>query len=167
MLSRVIFIFLREASSHCQRDTILLNLSRSLLMILQGLLSPTSSIQELLQKFRGKNAVSSPKKHPAPVEFKVCVWYCRCLCNVTQVTISLCWARISHECTASDVFHYPCCRCSNRLCPGGEGEGGMGEGAAEGGGSGSVPLEALSQQRAVGGDHGGGWLQTHRIPRQR
>ena len=66
-----------------------------------------------------------------------------------------------------DFFLRPCCRCSRRLRPGGEGEGGMGEGAAEGGGSASVPVTALSQQRALGGDHGGGRLQTHRIPRQR
>lgn len=69
----VISIFLREASSPCQKDTILLNLSRNLLMILQGLQSLTLSIQELLQKVIEKNAVLNPKKHPAHVEFRVCI----------------------------------------------------------------------------------------------
>lgn len=39
----------------------------------------------------------------------------------------------------------------------------MGEGAAERGGGGAVPLAAFGQQGALGGDHGGGRLQTHRI----
>lgn len=160
-----IFIFLREASSPCQRDIILLSPPRNLLMILQELQSPISSIQELLQKVTEINEMLSPKKHTAHVEFKVCVWMCACVCGTADVFF-LCQARISHKCTASDLSHYSCCRCSKQLCPGGEGEGGMGEGAAQWGRSGSIPLAALGQQRAVGGDYGGGWLQTHRIPWQ-
>ena len=70
----LISLFLREASSPCQKDTFSLNLSRSLLMILmilQRLQSPTLSIQELLQKITEQNAAQSPEKRPAPVEFKV------------------------------------------------------------------------------------------------
>lgn len=83
----VIFIFHREASSPCQRDTILLNLSRNLPMILQGLQSPTLFIQELLQKVTEKNAVLTPKRHPAPVEFKVRIWICVCMCMELQVFV--------------------------------------------------------------------------------
>lgn len=69
--------------------------------------------------------------------------------------------------TADNVSTNPSCRCSHWLCTCGEGPGGVGEGAAEGRRPGSATLPALRQQRAMGGVHGGGRLQAHRIPRQR
>lgn len=70
---------------------------------------------------------------------------------------------------AGDLSNNLSCRCSKCFRTSGEGEGGVGEGegAAEGRRPGWVAHTALSQQRALGGDHGGGRLQAHRIPRQR
>lgn len=95
------------------------------------------------------------------------VWGCRCLASCASVSIVMSQARTSHKCTVSDLSNNVSYRCSRWLCPRGEGEGGVGEGAAEEWGSDWAPLPAFGQQRAVGGDHGGGRLQTDRIPRQR
>lgn len=50
-----------------------MNLLQNLLIILQGLQSPTLSTQESPQTVAEKNAVWSPKGHLVPVEFKVCL----------------------------------------------------------------------------------------------
>lgn len=62
----------REVSSPCPRDTISSNRSRNPSVVLQGLLSPTWSSQELRQSLTGKNAAQGMKRLTAPVEFKVC-----------------------------------------------------------------------------------------------
>lgn len=93
-------------------------------------------------------------------------------CGVQGVCVNQCVSVYGRGCSCpsvsmsnedNTVVHCPCFRCAKWLWPGGEGTGGMGEGAAERGGGVAVPLAAFGQQGALGGDHGGGRLQTHRI----
>lgn len=69
----IVICILREASSPCRRDTILLNLPQRLLIILQELQSLTLSIQDLLQRLTEKSAALGPERHQAHVAFKVYV----------------------------------------------------------------------------------------------
>lgn len=81
------YFTLRQASSPCQRDIILLNLPQNLLIILQGLQSATWSIQKLLQRVTEKNAVLSLTRDRVPVEYKVFTWISVYMCRILQVLV--------------------------------------------------------------------------------